>query len=257
MVRTCNAAIAFVAMASAALAGASAIVPPAGAPRLQGEVAPPQGELSLWYREPAADRPTTPRPPPGRHGRVGSRAAGRQRTARRDGVRRRRQRAAAAQRRHALGGGPYDPVNPEAKDALPEVRRLLAVGDTPTPPRWPAESDGEAAGADAVPDGRRSQLTFPATRRRRGITGAISISPRPPRASRYTVDDVTFTREVFASAPDQVIVVRLTASRPGRISFEARLRTPQRATVEATDRRRSRDARRQRRRPRHHGGRAR
>ena len=39
---------------------------------------------------------------------------------------------------------------------------------------------------------------------------------------------------MFASAPDQVIVVRLTASRPGQISFEARMQTPQRATVEAT-----------------------
>ena len=45
---------------------------------------------------------------------------------------------------------------------------------------------------------------------------------------------MTFTREVFASAPDQVIVVRLTASRPGQISFDARMQTPQRATVEAT-----------------------
>jgi alpha-L-fucosidase 2 len=44
---------------------------------------------------------------------------------------------------------------------------------------------------------------------------------------------VTFSRELFASAPDQVIVVRLTASRPGRISFETRMETPQRATVEA------------------------
>jgi alpha-L-fucosidase 2 len=50
----------------------------------------------------------------------------------------------------------------------------------------------------------------------------------------YTIDDVTFEREVFASAPDQVIVVRLTASQPGRISFDARMQTPQRATVEAT-----------------------
>ena len=32
----------------------------------------------------------------------------------------------------------------------------------------------------------------------------------------YTSDGVTFTREVFASAPDQVIVVRLTAGRPGQ-----------------------------------------
>ena len=50
----------------------------------------------------------------------------------------------------------------------------------------------------------------------------------------YTSGGVTFSREVFASAPDQVIVVRLTASRPGQISFEARMQTPQHATVEAT-----------------------
>ena len=30
-------------------------------------------------------------------------------------------------------GGPYDPVNPEAKAALPEVRRLLAAGEYATP----------------------------------------------------------------------------------------------------------------------------
>jgi len=50
----------------------------------------------------------------------------------------------------------------------------------------------------------------------------------------FTTGGVTFSREVFVSAPDQVIVVRLTASRPGQISFQARMQTPQRATVEAT-----------------------
>ncbi len=40
----------------------------------------------------------------------------------------------------------------------------------------------------------------------------------------YSVGNVTFTREVFSSAPDQVIVVRLTASKPGSISFTANLR---------------------------------
>lgn len=43
---------------------------------------------------------------------------------------------------------------------------------------------------------------------------------------RYRAGDATFTREVFASAPDQVLVVRLTSSQPGRISFKARLETP-------------------------------
>ena len=42
-------------------------------------------------------------------------------------------------------------------------------------------------------------------------------------AVRYTIDDVVYTREVFVSQPDQVLVVRLTASRPGALAFTARL----------------------------------
>lgn len=40
----------------------------------------------------------------------------------------------------------------------------------------------------------------------------------------YTAQGVHYTREVIASAPDQVIIVRLTASEPGKISFRAELR---------------------------------
>lgn len=39
----------------------------------------------------------------------------------------------------------------------------------------------------------------------------------------YRSGDTRFTREVFASAVDQVIVIRLTSDRPGRISFAATL----------------------------------
>jgi alpha-L-fucosidase 2 len=37
----------------------------------------------------------------------------------------------------------------------------------------------------------------------------------------YKVGDVTYKREVLASQPDQVIVIRLTASKPGQLSFSA------------------------------------
>jgi alpha-L-fucosidase 2 len=40
----------------------------------------------------------------------------------------------------------------------------------------------------------------------------------------YRVKDVTYQRRVLASAPDQVILVHLSASRPGSISFRAQLR---------------------------------
>lgn len=40
----------------------------------------------------------------------------------------------------------------------------------------------------------------------------------------YKSNGVTYQREVFASAPDQVIVIRLTADKSGSISFKANLR---------------------------------
>ncbi len=48
---------------------------------------------------------------------------------------------------------------------------------------------------------------------------------------RYRVGDAWFTREVFSSAPDQVVVVRLTCTVPARISFSARLDASLRAVV--------------------------
>jgi len=44
--------------------------------------------------------------------------------------------------------------------------------------------------------------------------------------TQFTIDGVTYTREVFASAVDQVIVVRQTADRPGALSMVIRLDRP-------------------------------
>jgi alpha-L-fucosidase 2 len=40
----------------------------------------------------------------------------------------------------------------------------------------------------------------------------------------YTINDVTYLREVFSSHVDQTIAIRLTASEPGMVSFETELR---------------------------------
>ncbi len=40
----------------------------------------------------------------------------------------------------------------------------------------------------------------------------------------YTANGITYKREVLASAPDQVIVIRIEASKPGSVSFTANLR---------------------------------
>lgn len=43
---------------------------------------------------------------------------------------------------------------------------------------------------------------------------------------RYRVGDTKFVREVFCTFPDQVIVVRLTCSQPGQLTFSAKLDSP-------------------------------
>ena len=94
-----------------------------------GEAPPPSSALSLWYRQPAADRPLPASRPAGRgadaewvralpvgNGRLGAMVFG--------GVVHER---LQLNEDTLWAGRPYDPVNPEAKEALPEVRRLLAA----------------------------------------------------------------------------------------------------------------------------------
>ena len=51
----------------------------------------------------------------------------------------------------------------------------------------------------------------------------------------YESDGATYTREVFASAPAQVIVVRLTCSRPGRLNGTARFASQLQPKIETPD----------------------
>ncbi|MCM3626055.1 glycoside hydrolase family 95 protein [Paenibacillus glycanilyticus] len=45
-------------------------------------------------------------------------------------------------------------------------------------------------------------------------------------AVEYRIGSVTFTRRMFVSYPDQVVVLRLEASSPGQLNFHARLESP-------------------------------
>lgn len=49
----------------------------------------------------------------------------------------------------------------------------------------------------------------------------------------YNVNGIIYKREVFASQPDQVIVVRLTASEPGKLSFTALMNSPLQKSAKA------------------------
>ena len=159
------AALAAVAIAAAAQSPAS--------PQLAGEAPPPASALSLWYRAPASDHPLLPPRPPSRqpaaaewvralpvgNGRLGAMVFG--------GVVHER---LQLNEDTLWAGRPYNPVNPDAKAALPEVRRLLADAQyREAATLVEAKRDGEAAGADAVPDARRSGADVPQSRCRRGL----------------------------------------------------------------------------------------
>ncbi len=55
----------------------------------------------------------------------------------------------------------------------------------------------------------------------------------------YTADGVKYAREVFVSAPDQVMAVKINADRPGRVSFDVSLSPALNAMVECANDRQS------------------
>jgi alpha-L-fucosidase 2 len=121
-------------------------------------------------------------------------------------------------------GGPYAAVVKGGAAALPEIQRLIFAGDFRKAHTlfgrrlmgYPVEQMKFQPLADLV-------LTLPAGipaanyRHQLDLDEAIA-------ATSYTQGGGHFVREVFASPVDQVVVVRLTADRPGRISFRAQLR---------------------------------
>ena len=120
-------------------------------------------------------------------------------------------------------GGPYNPVTKGASAALPEIRRLLFAGDVPrahdlfgrTMMGVPYEQMKYQSLGDLW-------IAFPGHERATNYRRELGLDSGVARVS-YDIDGVTFTREVFASAPDQVIVIRLSASRPGALTFSAQL----------------------------------
>ena len=127
-------------------------------------------------------------------------------------------------------GGPNRNDNPKALAALPEVRRLIFEGKY-------AEADKLAsANIPSHINGMNYQLVgnlnlrFPGHDVYSDYYRELDIETAVTKSS-YTVNGVKFTREVFASFPDQVIVVRLAASKAGQLTFSADIQSLQKSVV--------------------------
>jgi alpha-L-fucosidase 2 len=124
-------------------------------------------------------------------------------------------------------GGPNENNNPEALASLPEIRRLIFEGKQKEAEQLAANTiqTKKSNGQMFLPVGNL-MITFNGHDDYTDFKRELDIENAVARSS-YKVNGITFERESFASIPDQVIVIQLTASKPHSISFAAHLSTPQ------------------------------
>jgi len=132
-------------------------------------------------------------------------------------------------------GSPNRNDNPLALDSLTLIRQLILDGKRKEAERVVNNSiiTKKSHGQKFEPVGSL-QLAFDGHENFSNYYRELDIERAITKTS-YTINDVTYTREVLASFPDRVVVMRLTASKPGSISFTAFFTTPQkRATIKTT-----------------------
>ena len=182
------------------------------------DLSPPNAPLVLWYSKPA--EAWTEALPVG-NGRLAAMVFG--------GVNRERLQLNEGT---LWAGGPYDPNSPDALSTLPKVRTLILDG------KYAEATSLVSKKIMARPLGQMPYetvgdllLSFPEGKVVENYRRELNLDTATSTVS-YSSGGVRFSREVFASAPDRVIVVRLAADKPGQISFNAKIKTPQNATVE-------------------------
>lgn len=138
-------------------------------------------------------------------------------------------------------GSPYQNYNPQGREALAEIRRLIFEGRNEEAQQLGGkkllsqvgnEMPYQTVGSLHIRhDGRRTPTAY---RRELDIERAVSTTT-------YTVDGVDYTQEAFASFTDGLVVVNLRASRPRSINCDLYYTTPMPSPrVSVTDRQRLR-----------------
>ncbi len=123
-------------------------------------------------------------------------------------------------------------LNPQAHQAFPEIRKLLLASNGLDGTKISAAEKLAQQDMIGIPAGMpgytslgdlylrsSSSATISDYRRQLDLdTGIVRVT--------YTMNGVRYVREVFASVPDEVIVVRLTADKKGAIGFQADMDRP-------------------------------
>jgi alpha-L-fucosidase 2 len=181
--------------------------------------ASPERELKLWYDEPASEWVEAL---PIGNGRLGAMVFGGTYTER-----------IQLNEESVWTGGPIERANPEALENLDKVRQLLFEGKY-------AEGDRlaqEKIMGKRIDGGKHTYQTLgDLFLKFDGLSETTSYKREldlrtATTTTNFEADGVKFTREVFASAPGQVIAVKLSASEEGKLNFTTWLERPGNAEV--------------------------
>ncbi|MEU7836591.1 glycoside hydrolase N-terminal domain-containing protein [Nonomuraea sp. NPDC049129] len=132
-------------------------------------------------------------------------------------------------------GGPYDQSNTKGAAALGQIRQLVFQN------QW---SQAQTLVDQNMLGNPSAQLAYqPVGDLRLTFGSAAGVSEynrfldltTATTTVTYLQNGVRYRREVLASAPDQVIALRLTADKPGSITFSATFGSPQRTTRSSPD----------------------
>lgn len=195
-------------------AGLAAAFPGLARAAVQATTRGAQESLSLWYQQAAAQWVEAL---PVGNGRLGAMSFGR-----------------IAQERIQLNedtlfaGGPYDPNNPRSLEALPQVRALIDQAKFAEAAEL-ISSSMMGVPKQQMPYGAAGDLLLDfqnvngGTAYRRWLDLDTAIA-----STRFTDGKTQYKRELFASVPDQVIAIRLTAAN-GTLNFDLGYRHPMKA----------------------------
>lgn len=189
--------------------GKEILNPPVQAEFING-ASPPEEPLTLWYRKPAMKWETEALPIG--NGRLAGMVFG--------GVERER----IQLNEETVWDGEYiDRHNPEALKNLPEVRRLLFQGKNKEATNLAARTMlGKPSRIKSYQTLGDLVLTFPEVKMVSNYRRDLDLTTATARTT-YQVDGVNYQRDAYVSFPDQVMVIHLTADKPGKINFTASL----------------------------------
>ncbi len=170
------------------------------------------GEMKLWYNKPASNWNEAL---PLGNGRIGAMVFGSP-----------RQERLQLNEETVWAGGPNNNIKPDAKAVIQRLRQLLFDGKYMEAQAL-ADKEMQPHGNSGMPYQLVGDLLldFPAHAAFKDYYRDLDIEKAVATVT-YEADGVKYKREMFTSFPDQVLIVRLTADKPGKITLDASFQSP-------------------------------